>query len=271
MSFLNKMERKFGKYCIEGLMKYIVFGQAIVYILTMAQPEVRDFLTFEPTAIMHGDIWRIITFMFIPVNASSIWIVFILLLYYSIGMTLEREWGTFKFNVYYFTGILGTVVLSFIFGIGASSTFVNLSLFLAFARLYPNYEFLLFFILPVKVKYLAWLEWGILLFTVVTGYTGQKIIALVSVLNYFLFFGKEIVANTKKQSKSHVRKKQFNSKMNRSESIHKCAVCGITEKDDPDMVFRYCSQCEGDYEYCSKHLKDHKHKTKVIEFSKKEN
>ena len=270
MSFLDKMERKFGKYCIKGLMRYIVFGQAIVYILTIAQPEVRYFLTFEPRAIMNGELWRIITFMFIPINVSPIWIVFILMLYYSIGMTLEHEWGSFKFNVYYFTGILGTVALSFIFGIGASSTFVNLSLFLAFARLYPNYEFLLFFILPVKVKYLAWLQWGFLVFTVVMGSFPEKVVAIVSVLNYFLFFGKEIITNTKHQSKSHVRKKQFQSKMNMKQSIHRCAVCGVTEKDDPDMAFRYCSKCEGDYEYCSEHLKDHKHKIKIIEFPSKE-
>jgi membrane associated rhomboid family serine protease len=259
MSLLDKLERRFGRYAIRQLMMYIVGINGLVYFLSFAYPESNALskLALDPYLIMHGEVWRLITYIFIPPSASVLWIFFILYFYYIVGTGLEHEWGGFKFNIYYFTGMIGTTVAAFITGQGATALYLNLSLFLAFAYVYPNYEILLFFIVPVKVKYLAWLNWIFIAFTVLTAPLPAKAAAIVSVLNYFLFFGKDIVHTTS----AYQRRRDFRS---RSElpartAIHKCAICGMTENDDIKMEFRYCSRCEGDHEYCMPHLKTHTH------------
>jgi hypothetical protein len=175
-----------------------------------------------------------------------------------VGTGLEHEWGSFRFNIYYFTGVIATSIAAFIIGQGATALYLNLSLFLAFAYIYPDYEILLFFIIPVKVKYLAWLNWIFIAFTVLTAPFSSKITALISVSNYFLFFGKDIITNIKHHQSAYYRRKSFNVLPPKA-TIHKCTLCKITENDDPKMDFRYCSTCEGDYEYCVNHLKTHEH------------
>lgn len=154
--------------------------------------------------------------------------------------------------------MLATAVAAFIVGQGTTALYLNLSLFLAFAYVYPDFEILLFFIIPVKVKYLAWLNWAFIAFTVLVSPLSNKVAALVSVSNYFLFFGRDIISNIRNNSSSYRRRKQFTPSLKKS-SIHRCTVCKMTEKDDPTMEFRYCSTCEGDYEYCMNHLKAHQH------------
>jgi hypothetical protein len=216
-------------------------------------------LALVPSLVLRGQIWRLVTYVFIPPNASPLWIVFVLYFYYMIGTSLEHEWGSFKFNLYYLIGMAGTTIAAFISGGSATSVYLNLSLLLAFARLFPDYELLLFFFLPVKVKYLGLLNWLFIGFTVLTEPLPFKIAAVASVINYFVFFGKDISVELKTGRQSYHNRKRFQGQLVQKSTMHRCIICGVTEDDDPDMEFRYCSKCEGDYEYCMKHLKEHEH------------
>jgi len=268
MNILNTIERKLGRYAIKQLIVYIVGINALIYMLRIGLPQSDAIgkLWLDPQLIMQGEVWRLITWIFIPPPASLIWIFFILYFYYMIGIGLEQEWGSFRFNIYYFTGVAGTVLAAFIIGYGSTALYLNLSLFLAFAYIYPDFEILLFFILPVKIKYLAWLNWAFIAFTVITKPIPEKVAALVSISNFFLFFGSDIVSTLKHRGSAYKRRKGFSSSINaplKKGFIHKCTICGMTENDDITLEFRYCSTCEGDHEYCMKHLKAHEHIKKV--------
>lgn len=260
MNWLDKLERKYGRFSIKNLMTYIISLNALVYMLTYVLKLPVDNLILYPELVLKGEVWRLITYIFIPPSASLFWIIFVLYFYYMIGNSLEHEWGSFKFNIYYFMGMLGTTIAAFISGSGTTATYLNLSLFLAFAYIYPNYEILLFFILPIKVKYLAWLNWIFIGFTIIFQPLPLKLAAIVSIINYFVFFGKDMVTGAKNRKYVYENRKRFKYSVPKNASIHKCTVCGITEKDNPNMEFRYCSKCEGDYEYCMEHLHNHQHK-----------
>jgi hypothetical protein len=155
---------------------------------------------------------------------------------------------------------LATALAAFITGEGTTALYLNLSLFLAFAYVYPDYEILIFFIIPVKMKYLAWLNWAFIAFTVLTAPLPNKIAAVVSISNYFLFFGGDILSMIKHRGSAYNRRRTFAPV--RKETMHACTTCGRTEADDITLEFRYCSTCEGDHEYCMDHLKTHEHITK---------
>ena len=264
MNILNRLERTLGRYAIKQLIVYIVGINALIYVMRIGIPQSNAIgkLWLDPQLIMQGEVWRLITWIFIPPSASMLWIFFILYFYYMVGIGLEQEWGSFRFNLYYFTGVAGTVLAAFIVGYGSTGLYLNLSLFLAFAYIYPDFEILLFFILPVKVKYLAWLNWAFIAFTVITAPIPEKVAALVSISNFFLFFGSDIINNAKHRGSVYRRRKGFSHSFNaptKRTSIHKCTICGMTENDDITMEFRYCSTCEGDHEYCMTHLKAHEH------------
>ena len=260
MSLLDRLERRFGRFAIPNLMTYIVGLNALVFVLAKTSPGAAlSKLALEPYLVMQGEVWRLVTFIFIPPSMSILWIIFILYFYYLIGMGLEQEWGSFRFNVYYAIGMAATVAAAFITGRGATGLYLNLSLFFAFAHIYPDFEILVFFIIPVKIKYLAWLNWLFIAFTVLTAPLPYMAAALVSVGNYFLFFGKEIASGASMRTSSFGRRREFHAKMLRRTTMHRCAVCNMTELDNPTMDFRYCSKCAGDHEYCIEHLKDHTH------------
>lgn len=262
MRWFDKLERKFGRIAISGLMTYIVILNGFVYILNLLNPAFVYKIDLIPELVMKGEVWRLFTYIFIPMLGSSlIFIVFVLYFYYMIGSALEHEWGSFRFNLYYFIGMLGTTIAAFITGGGGTATYLNLSLFLAFARIFPDYELLIFFFLPVKVKYLAWLNWALFAWTVLTGDLSMKLAVMVSVVNYFIFFGRDIFTRTKTTREVHFNRQRFRADMPKKLSMHRCTVCGITELEDPTMDFRYCSKCEGHYEYCRDHLQNHTHKT----------
>lgn len=176
-----------------------------------------------------------------------------------IGNTLEEEWGSFRFNVYYFSGMLAAIAGAF--AVGASTgVFLNLSLFLAFAFLYPNFEIRLFFILPVKIKYLAGLYWVILAYTIGFGGLSAKVMAFASVVNFFLFFGIDLVKRLKLRNQVQSNRRRFYAEIAKSRPVHQCAVCGTTEKKEPRMDFAYCKECDEEYEYCTRHIANHEHK-----------
>ncbi len=260
--WLDKLERRFGRYAIKNLMTYIVALNALTFLLMRVDPSGNFIwkIVLDPRLVLKGQVWRVVTYIFIPPDASILGI-FALYFYYLVGSALENEWGSFRFNVYYFTGMLLTTASSFLTGQIATPTYLNMSLFLAFARIYPDFQLLLFFILPVKIKYLAWLNWGYLAFTILNWSIPlqYKIFAVVSIVNYMIFFGKDIVISLKSGRRAYYNRQRFRSEMPREIIIHRCTICGITEKDNPRMEFRYCMDCEGDYEYCMEHLYTHEH------------
>jgi len=258
--WLDKLEKKIGKYCIKNLMLYITVLNGVVFILQYLAPEA-DFvgkLTLVPSLVMQGEVWRLVTFLFIPMTFRPVWILFSLYFYYLIGSSLEREWGSFKFNVYYFIGVLGTIAGAFLGGLGTSA-FLNLSLIFAFAYLFPNYQIVIFFFLPVRIKYLAliYAAWLVFIFAFI------PIIGLITVLgsavNFILFFWKDIYYRLRFNRRAYMSQKEFKEKIPKIHVMHRCTICGITDVEDRKMDFRYCVECDGDYEYCMDHLYNHEH------------
>ncbi len=259
LKWLNKLERNYGRDAISGLMKYIVAANLAVFLLEVINPGLEANLMLIPQAVMAGQVWRLITFILIPPATSAFWILFTLYFYYIIGMGLEQAWGSFKFNIYYLVGMIATIIVSLIGGSPATGVFINLTLFLAFASIYPNHEVLLFFILPVKVKYLGILNAVLLAQQFIMGGVGIKLMILASLANYFIFFGKDFIELFKTKKKVKRNKEKFKVIEMKDYVRHRCTVCGITERDDPNMEFRYCSKCSGHKEYCMNHLKNHEH------------
>jgi len=210
MRFLDRLERRFGRYAIKGLMTYIVIGNLAVFIFNYLMPSLNIIpkLALIPSYVLKGQVWRLITYIFIPPPSNIIFIFFALYFYYIIGNSLENLWGSFKLNIYYLVGMIGTTIAALLTGY-SDATHLNLSLFLAFAYLFPNYEVLLFFIIPVKMKYLAWLNWAFIAFRVIFGTFAQKIIAIVSVINFLLFFGPDIINRIKNRRNVYVNRKNF--------------------------------------------------------------
>ncbi len=212
-NWLNKLQRKYGRYSIQNLMNSIVLGMGIVYVLDfffypVMHLSLSSMLCFDRAAILHGQIWRLVTFIFLPPNTSVLWILFSLYFYQLLGNQLENQWGTFRFNVFYLCGMLGTILSGFITGY-ATNTYLNLSLFLAFALLYPNFEFLLFFILPIKAKYLALVDAiGLVLMFFASNWSG-KLALLFSLINVALFFGGDLMRDIKNAKRRYEWRQQF--------------------------------------------------------------
>lgn len=213
MKWLNKLERKFGRYAIPNLMNYIVGITMAVYILQyILNISAYQCLAFIPGLIMKGQVWRIITFIFIPPASSIITIAFVMYFYYLMGTTLENEWGTFKFNIYYLFGMIGTIIAAFLTGSG-TSVYLNLSLFLAFAYLFPDVEILLFFILPVKVKWIAYIDWAYFILSLIFGSMSTRIAVIASLINFFIFFGEDFINYIKYQKKYGSTRRNFKKEM----------------------------------------------------------
>jgi hypothetical protein len=253
MRLLDRLDRKFGKFAIKNLMTYIIALNAIVFVLSKIEPLALNRLTLIPQAVLIGEFWRLITFIFIPPSTSTFFIIFVLLLYYMIGNGLESEWGTFKFNVYYFLGVIGAILSAFISGNPVTSSYLNLTLFFAFAYIYPDFQIRLMLILPVKMKYLALISALFLAYSFFTeNFSGRLAIAF-AIINFILFFGLDIIRSIRNNGKSMYRKKIYAAQTTRTGPYHRCHTCGVTEEDDENMEFRY----RGDYEYCMKHLNSH--------------
>lgn len=267
MNILTKLERKFGRFAIPNLMYYIVILYAVGVFVQMFFPEVYlEYLMLDARAILHGQIWRIVTFMIWPPSSDILFNVIAIYLYYNLGTTLERVWGTFRFNVYFFMGVIGHVLAAILIYLmtGAvyplTTSYLNFSLFFAFAATFPDMEFLLFFVIPIKAKYLALFNGAYFLYGLIFGSVTMKVAIFMSLLNFVIYFA--MTRGGRYRVKEVKRKQEFKSQMKQAEqrpSTHRCAVCGRTEKDDPSLVFRFCSKCEGNFEYCQDHLYTHQH------------
>ncbi len=291
MNLLDKLERKFGRYAIHNLMYYIIILYALGYVIVTFVPQFYvQYLSLDPTMILRGQIWRIITFIIYPPNTGLFYFLISMYLYYSIGRVLEAQWGAFRFNLYFFTGVLLHVVAAFIscyvFGANIGPAFgtyyLNYSLFFAFAATYPDMQFLLFFIIPIKAKWLGIINGIYFGVTIVAGFLANYLpysvliglmnagiiahpaysaMALVSLANFLIFFF-GMRSMRRYNPKEIYRRKVYTKSVKqgqKSAATHRCAVCGRTEKDGDDLVFRFCSKCNGNYEYCQDHLFTHEH------------
>ncbi len=189
-TWLYRMEYKYGRHAIVNLMQTVVIGMALVFVADLLNPTVNlaSYLTLDRNAILHGQVWRLVTFLFLPPDSSLLFIFLSLYFYYWIGGSLESTWGSFKFNIYYLCGVLGAIAACLITGY-ADNYFLNMSLFFAFAALYPDTQLLLFFVIPVKIKWLAWLDAALFAFSFITGGWPTKVALLMSLVNFLLFFG----------------------------------------------------------------------------------
>ena len=285
MKSLNRMIEKFcwehPRFGVPRLMLYIVIGNALVWLFGMMdQTEtLYSLLYFDPAMFCKGQIWRIVTFMLVPEVDHVLMLLIAMYFYYFIGTSLEREWGTGKFTIFYFSGILLTVLYSLVFywitgnRIIVTPTYVNLSMFLAFATLWPEQRVLLFYIIPIKMKYLAWVDAALFAFSVVQyiiiGRIGLALVPIVAMAGYLLFFGEWLFVfiSPKRagQKAKTIRFKQAAKKIQREQQAQgytrKCAVCGRTDADHPELEFRYCSRCAGFHCFCAEHINNHIHFT----------
>ena len=293
MNFLNKMERKFGKYAIPNLSLYLIMGYILGYVLLFVSPAVLDFLTLNPYLILHGQIWRLVTWIIIPPSRLDLFTIVMLMFYYSVGTSLERTWGTFYYNVYLLMGMLFTIIGSFlVMGIsyvpggysydvrtiqygtenyfrmvsGSFSTyFVNMSIFLGFAATFPDVQVLLMFIIPIKVKWMG-IAYAILLgVQFLQRDIVGKIVIGASLLNFVLFFmmmrssGIGMRFSPQQVKRRHDYNREIKRAKPMSVAKHKFAICGKNSEDNPEAEFRFCSKCNGNYEYCQDHLFTHTH------------
>ena len=272
---MKNARRNFERFCyknrnkgIRNLMLYISIGMLVVYLFSMIDPNNALFwmLRFDRSAILQGQIWRLITYILVPSDSNPLLLAISIYFYYVIGKSIEMSWGTFRFNLFYFSGMLITDIAALLMGVNASAFSLNLSILLAFATLFPENQVLLFFIIPLKMKYLAWFYFAVTIINAI----GMNFFPVIALLNYFLFFGADVLQvlpefmkptgkRQKKQKPNANWAKAYQKKSTVPLYRHKCTVCGRTDTQNPDLEFRYCSKCNGYYCYCMDHINDHAH------------
>lgn len=281
---MSKFERKFGKYAIPNLTLWLLGCYILGYVIELLAPNLVYYITLDPYRILHGQIWRLVTWILIPPSSFDIFTIIMLLFYYNIGTSLERTWGTYRYNVYLFTGMLLTIVASFLcmgvayllnggaidqavasplFLTGSlyfSTYYISMSIFLGFAMTYPDVQVLLMFVIPIKVKWMGILDVILMVYEMIRGNLFTRFAVGAALLNVLIFYlsTRNLMHLQPKQIK---RRAEFNRQVKQSSKItrHKCAICGRTEEDDPNLEFRFCSKCNGNYEYCQYHLFTHEH------------
>lgn len=282
MKLINKLEKKFGRYSISNLIHYIIILYVVGLAFNLFMPDFygaggvyQTYLSLDIQKLFHGQIWRLFTFLIMPPDSGNIIFAAIeLYFYYILGKTLENIWGSFRFNLYYFSGIILSIIVAIIvylftgFSINLGLTYVNRSMFFAFATVFPNMQFLLFFIIPIKAKYIAYLNGAWIFFDIFQyfRYFGFEIglaytmFILIAMANFLIFFLN--TRNIKRLSPKELKRKNvYKNKVKKalSQTRHKCCICGRTEEDDDSLEFRFCSKCDGEHEYCMEHLFTHEH------------
>jgi membrane associated rhomboid family serine protease len=252
MTWLDKLEKRIGFIAIPGLIRIVVAFNVLVFLLVQWNPDFRFVLALDPVRILHGEVWRLVTYIFLPQSFSLLGMLLLLWFLWFIGEGLERAWGAFRLTLYYLIGMIGTTIAAFFFGSNFSNVMLISSLFYAFARFYPDVVIYLFFILPVKIKWLAWAYAAILLAGFVIGTNSYRMAVVAALSNYLIFFGPEIIHDARHRHEVTARRRRFEGQSrSETESIHKCAVCGATELSDPNLEFRVARDGE---EYCVPHL-----------------
>ena len=292
---MRNLRSRFERFCyrnrnkgISNLMLYITLGSALVYVMSMIDESATLYyaLCFDRNLILQGQVWRLFSYVFTYDGGNVIWTAVGLLCYFSLGRAMENVWGTCRFNLFYLTGVVLMDIFCMLFGGYANISYLNMSLFLGYATLYPNAQFLLFFIIPVKAWIFALIDLAITLYNVILltamGAIPYNLFPLVAIANYFLFFGKDVVnvipmswqVNFRrlfKKKKSYAPKStgtvpfptagsyRATTASVKAPYTHKCTVCGRTDVTNPELEFRYCSRCNGYHCYCEEHISNHTH------------
>jgi hypothetical protein len=258
MQLLNKLQRRFGRFAVPHVTEGLIICQALTYVFCQTNPQFIESIAMMPRRVLDGELWRLFTFLCEPPTQTLLWAMLFWYVFFLTGSALESTWGAFRYNVYLLAGWAATVAVSFLQPDAyASIGFLQSSVFLAFAYLYPNFEFLLFFILPVKVKWLALLQWISYALMMASGSTMVRLLVLATVCNFFLFFWHDIYLRMKSGKRRMARHVETIRTANTPR--HTCVVCGVTNLSDPKMTFRYCSKCAGSPCYCVEHLHVHEH------------
>lgn len=257
---LARLERTFlGKIAIERLTTFIVGGMAMAIVLGMVRPDFIEHLLLVPQLVPIQP-WRLVTFIFIPPPASNmLWLFFALYFTWLIGTNLESEWGTLKFNVFYLVGTLGTIAAAFITGVPQWNLYLNLSLFLAFATIFPDFEIRLFFLIPIKVKWLALIDAGYLVLSFIQGGIGTRAAIIAALANYFLFFAGHLVALLKGRRllvRQAARRAEQRPEV-RDVDTRTCAICGVKQEDGADIRVCSCEKCGKPRDLCLEHARNH--------------
>jgi membrane associated rhomboid family serine protease len=209
VKLLDRLERRFGSWAIPQFALFIVMANGLIYLLALAKPAFIGQLLLDPAAVRAGQFWRLITFLFVPPMLTPLFMVFWLLLVYQFAQALEQEWGEFKFCLFYAIGGLATIIAAVALQATLSNVALNLTLFLAFATLFPDYQLLLFFFIPGRVKYLAWFAWAGVAWGLVTGSTVSRVAIVASLVNYVFFFGSDIAQSVRLRWDVHRNRKRF--------------------------------------------------------------
>ncbi|MBQ1804646.1 MAG: rhomboid family intramembrane serine protease [Oscillospiraceae bacterium] len=286
---MYKLNAAIERFCIRhpnfgipNLMLYVVISNVAVFLLTRFSSKSAQFLqslAFTLSGVLHGQVWRLVSFVFIPESTSPLFLFISCYFYYWIGSTLERRWGTAKFTTYYLCGmaltVIGASIVSLIAGVSFpvyGAAYINFAMFLAFALLYPDAQVLLFFVIPVRMKILAYIDLAYFAYGIVSyiadGVWFYAILPITALLNFVVFFWPEICRFLKLNRQQARQATHFHntvSHQQRQETVkpyrHKCAVCGRTDVSNPELQFRYCSQCAGYHCFCSDHIFSHVHFT----------
>lgn len=288
MNFLDRCERRFGRFAIPHLMLYVVILYGFGFLAHFTHPQLyQEFLSLDAMRIMEGQVWRLFTFLMVPPTTNVVFLLIICYMYYLLGMQLEQVWGSFKFTLYMVLGLIlhwiAALLLYLVFDLRylMGTEYLNLSVFLAFAATFPNTEFRLYFLIPIKAKYIGMVTGAWFAVTIIAGFLpvtarpaglmgftpATSVAALLSLGNFLLFWllqsrraGRRVISKTVAASGKKTEKpKVLHFKQPAQAVRHRCHVCGRTELDDPNLEFRYCSKCEGAHEYCSDHLYTHIH------------
>ncbi|MCL2820087.1 MAG: rhomboid family intramembrane serine protease [Oscillospiraceae bacterium] len=277
---IDRFCQKHRSFGISRLMLFIVLISAGVYILSIGNSRIYEFLLMHPAIVLRGEIWRLITWVFLPAGGNIFFVAISLYFYYFIGSTLEREWGAGKFTIFYFSGVILNVIYAFILWFSTGATviitpvYLNLSMLFAFATLFPDFTIRLFLVIPIKIKWLAIANGAFFLYEfilqLVAGNIFLAFLPIVAVLNFILICGDEllsyiqpIIRNRTSPQVINFKKtaKQVKREMADKPYRHKCAVCGKTDTDYPELEFRYCSRCNGYHCFCIEHINNHIHFT----------
>lgn len=272
MRLLRRLEQTLGRYAIPNLTIVLIASQVVAWVMMMVQPNngMMLRLAFIPSKVLEGEVWRLITFLAMPPGFGwgLLGIVFTLIfwnVFYFVGTTMENIWGVARYNLYLLIWYVATVSTAFVIPeVATTNIYLETSVFVAFAFLFPEFVFRIYFILPVKAKWLGLLTWFVVGFTLLMALSsrqyGLAVTILASFANFFVFFGSDLFGGVRmgrRRVAQQVRHLKYGTQ--RKPYNHECAVCGKTDVSDPDEDFRYCSQCSGGHAYCSEHLHNHEH------------
>ncbi len=258
MWLTRQIKNNLARMAIPRLTLWLIGGQLLMFALHYSDPRVVDALVLIPSAVLAGHWWRLLTFLFIPMSLHPLWLLLDIYVFWLIGTALENTWGAPRYNLFLLIGYVATAAAAFIVPYGvAGNGFLYGSTFLAFAFIYPDFLFYLFFVLPVRVKYLAWVTWGIYILLFMKGAWMTRVLILAAVLNFLLFFRREIWQRIR-HGHHHMARKAAAAAA--QPITHRCTLCGITDRSHPQTEFRYCTRCTGALCYCLNHINAHQHR-----------